>query len=40
MIDTVKIYTMIEKEIFEKIKNSSIIKTSFNNSTGEVIWFY
>ena len=38
MIDTVKIYSMINKEIYEKIKNSSIIKTSFNNSTGEIYY--
>lgn len=38
MIDTIKIYTMISKEIYNIIKNNSIIKTSYNTSTGEIFY--
>ena len=38
MIDTVKIYTMIDKEIYEKIKNNSIVKTSYHSATGQVFY--
>lgn len=38
MIDTVKIYSMINKKTYDIIKNSSIIKTSYNNSTGEIYY--
>ncbi len=38
MIDTIKIYTMISKDIYDIIKNNSIIKTSYNTSTGEIFY--
>lgn len=38
MIDTVKIYTMIGKNIYDIIKNNSIVKTSYKTSTGEVFY--
>lgn len=38
MIDTIKIYTKISKEIYDIIYNNSIIKTSFSNSTGELFY--
>ena len=38
MIDTVKIYTMINKNTYEKIYHSAIIKSSFNMGTGEVYY--
>lgn len=38
MIDTVKIYTMINKTIYEKIKNNSIVKTSYHSATGQVFY--
>lgn len=38
MIDTVKIYTMIDKFTYEKIKSKSIVKTSYHSSTGEVFY--
>ena len=38
MIDTVKIYTLINKEIYEKVKSNSIVKTSYHNSTGEIYY--
>lgn len=38
MIDTVKIYTMINKNIYDKIEYFSNIKTSFNKSTGEIFY--
>lgn len=38
MIDTVKIYTMINRDIYEKIKSNSIVKTSYHNRTGEVFY--
>ena len=30
MIDTIKFYTMINKETYNKIYNNSILKTSYN----------
>lgn len=38
MIDTVKIYTMINKEIYNKIHHSSTIKASYNLGTGEIFY--
>ena len=38
MIDTVKIYTMINKNIYNKIYHSAIIKSSYNLSTGEIFY--
>ena len=38
MIDTIKIYTMISKKVYDIIKNNSIIKTSYNTSTGEIFY--
>lgn len=38
MIDTVKIYTMINKTIYDKIKSNSIVKTSYHNATGEIFY--
>lgn len=38
MIDTVKIYTEIDKSIYDKIKSKSIVKSSVNNNTKELIY--
>lgn len=38
MIDTVKIYTMINKNIYDKIYNNSIVKSSVHLGTGEVFY--
>ena len=38
MIDTVKIYTMINKDIYQKIFHCSNIKASYNLSTGEIFY--
>lgn len=38
MIDTIKIFTMINKKIFDTISNNSIIKTSFNSSDGTIYY--
>ena len=38
MIDTIKIYTMINKNTYEKIHNKSIIKTSYSMETGEIFY--
>lgn len=38
MIDTVKIYTMINKSIYDKICSNSIVKTSYHASTGEIYY--
>ena len=38
MIDTVKIYTMINKNIYNKIYHSSIIKSSYKLDTGEIFY--
>ena len=38
MIDTIKIYTMINKEVYNKIYNNSIIKTSYNKRDGELFY--
>jgi len=38
MIDTVKIYAEIPKDIYEKIYNKSIVKSSVNRKTGELMY--
>ena len=38
MIDTICIYTKINKEIFDIIYKKSIIKTSYSNETGEMFY--
>lgn len=38
MIDTVKIYTSINKEIYTTIYNKSIVKSSINKSSGELLY--
>lgn len=38
MIDTIKIYTMINKTIYDKISNNSIIKASYKKSTKEIFY--
>lgn len=38
MIDTIKIYTEIDKATYDKIKDVSIIKTSYNKQDGEVFY--
>lgn len=38
MIDTIKIYAEISKEIYNKIYNMSIIKSSHNNKTKELLY--
>ena len=38
MIDTIKIYTKISKNIYDIIKSKSIVKTSYNSYTGEIYY--
>ena len=38
MIDTIKIYTMINKQTYEKIYHNSILKTSYNQKNGEIYY--
>ena len=38
MIDTIKIYCEIDKDTYLSIYNTSIIKTSYNKSSGEVFY--
>lgn len=38
MIDTIKIFSMIDRYTYDKISNNSIIKTSYNSSTGEIFY--
>ena len=38
MIDTIKIYTEIDRDTYDKIKAKSIVKNSINNNTGELIY--
>lgn len=38
MIDTIKIYSMIDKRLYDKICDNSIIKTSYNSGTGEIYY--
>lgn len=38
MIDTIKIYTMINKNTYDKIYHNSILKTSYNQKDGEIYY--
>lgn len=38
MIDTIKIYTEIDYNTYEKIHSLSIIKTAFDNSTKDIFY--
>lgn len=38
MIDTLKIITMINEKTYKLIKSQSIIKTSYHNATGEILY--
>lgn len=38
MIDTIKMYSSINKEIYDKIKSKSIVKSSVNNNTKEQLY--
>lgn len=38
MIDTVKIYTAIDSEIYEEVYNNSIVKSSINKKDGELLY--
>lgn len=38
MIDTVKIYSEIDKDTYLTIYNNSIIKTSYNKFDGEIYY--
>lgn len=38
MIDTIKIYAEISKEIYNQVYNMSIIKSSHNNRTKEILY--
>ena len=38
MIDTIKIYAEIDKNVYDKINSLSIIKTSYNKSDGEIFY--
>lgn len=38
MIDTIKIYTMINKNVYNKIYHNSIIKTSYNKKDGQIYY--
>ena len=38
MIDTIKIYTSIDKNVYNKIKEKSIIKSSINNNTKQQLY--
>ena len=38
MIDTIKIYTEIDKKLYDEIKSKSIVKSSINNNTKEIIY--
>lgn len=38
MIDTIKIYTEIDIETYNKIHSMSIIKTAFDNNTKDVFY--
>lgn len=38
MIDTIKIYTMINKEVYNRIYHNSILKTSYNQKDGEIFY--
>lgn len=38
MIDTIKIYTMINQSIYDKIINSSVVNSKINKRTGELLY--
>ena len=38
MIDTIKVYTSINKDIYLKIYNTSIVKSSINKGSGELLY--
>lgn len=38
MIDTIKIFTMIDKSTHDKICNNAVVKTSYNSGTGEIFY--
>ena len=38
MIDTIKIYTEIDRNTYDEIKSKSIVKNSMNNNTGELLY--
>ena len=38
MIDTIKIYTEIDQKIYNTIKSKSIVKSSINNNTNQLIY--
>lgn len=38
MIDTIKIITMVDQNIYDRIYNKSIIKTSYSQDTGEIFY--
>lgn len=38
MIDTIKIYTMINKSTYDKVYNNSILKTSYNKKDGQIYY--
>lgn len=38
MIDTVRMFSQIDKTLYNKIKNQSTIKTSYNMGTGEIFY--
>lgn len=38
MIDTVKIVSMVDRNVYNKIYNKSIIKTSYSQDTGEIFY--
>ena len=38
MIDTIKIYTMIDNSLYNHLYNNSTIKTSYDKSTGQVFY--
>lgn len=38
MIDTVKIYTMIDRKTYDIISSKSVIKTSYHSATGEIFY--
>lgn len=38
MIDTIKIYTMIDKKTYDKIISSSVVNSKINKRTGELLY--
>ena len=37
MIDTIKIFTNIQKNVYDIICHNAIVKTSYQTSTGEIL---